>query len=143
VNPCRLGDVGTDAARVHTGGTDWYAAEFQFLAQGFGVATYGKFGGVIGALARNRHEAEQAGQIDDVAITGSLQMGEECLGAVHHTPEVDAHDPFEIVVTGPFDRGAMGNAGIVENQVAFTVVAYDLICPDINLLTLGHIDTGS
>ena len=47
----------------------------------------------------------------------SFRVGQEGLRPVHHSPEVDVHQPFEVLVGHRLDRGAERHAGVVEDQV--------------------------
>src|SRR5690606_40386034 len=59
-----------------------------------------------------------------MAVPGRNQVWQECPGAVRHTPEVDIHDPFEVVI-GHLPHGRRQcDTGIVDHQIDLTK-----ICP--------------
>ncbi len=56
------------------------------------------------------------------------------------TPEVDVHEPLEVVVAHGVDGGAEGDTGIVEDQVDLAVVFDDLIGPGAHRDPIRNVD---
>ena len=81
----------------------------------FRSTTHTKFCCVIRGLGRDADQAEHARDVDDMALPGSTQVGKKRLGAVHHAPEVDVHEPFEVVVACTFNGGAQVDASIIDD----------------------------
>ena len=101
-DPCMVDDVGADAAGMHAHHVHRRAGHF--VAQGFGKPADRKLGRVVGALRGHRDQTKDAGNVDDRRFGPGLQVRQEGLGAVHHAPEINPHDPFEVLVTHPLDR---------------------------------------
>ncbi len=116
------GDVRLDAAGVDGGAGHAGPPDLELHAQGVGEAADGELGGVVGRLRGDADQPEHAGQVDDVAFTRGLQVREERLGAVDDAPEVDVHQPLEVLVGHGLDGGRHGHAGVVEDQVDLAVV---------------------
>ena len=77
-----------------------------------------------------------------MAVAGGFQVRQEGLGAVHHAPEVDVHDPLVLGVVAAFDGAGVSDAGVVEDQVDLAELAYHLIGPGMHSSTVGDIDHG-
>ena len=69
-----------------------------------------------------------------------LQVGQERLRAVDDTPEVDVHQPFEVLVGHRLDGGAERHAGVVDDQVDLAVVGDDLVGPGVDRVPVGHVE---
>ena len=113
--------------------------QVEFLAQGFGETAHGELGGVVAAHARLGEQAEHAGRIDDMPVTAGLEVRQERLGAMHHAPEVDADDPFQVSVIHPFDGARQRHPGIVEHQVDLAVLGHATRRPRLHGLAVGHV----
>jgi hypothetical protein len=111
------GDAGLDATRVDDGHADLVAGDEQLLAQRLAEAADGVLAGVVEALTRHRDEAEERGDVDDVAVAGRDQVRQELLGAVHDTPEVDADDPVHVLVVEVDDVTGERDARVVDDHV--------------------------
>ena len=125
---------------MHATGGDAGVLHVQFLAQRLGEATHCVLGGVVGAHAGLGEQPEDAGDIDHVAVAGGLQVRKERLGAVHHAPEVDVHDPLVFRVVAAFHGTGVGDARVVEDQVHPAMFAGCLVGPGLHLLAVGHVD---
>ena len=69
-------------------------------------------------------------------------MGEERLGAVDDAPEVDVHQPLE-VVDGLCGSGRTEcHAGVVGDQVDLAVVGGDRVGPGEDRVTIGDVESG-
>ena len=75
-----------------------------------------------------------------MSLPRRLEMGEERLRAVNHTPEVDVHQPLEVVVGHRGHVGAEGHAGVVDDDVHPTVVGDDLVGPGVHVVASGHVE---
>src|SRR5690606_7954722 len=135
-----VGDVGTNAARMHTAGGHAAIGDVQFLAQRFAEAAHRVFGGVVGAHARLGEQPEHAGDIDDVPGATGLQVGQKGLGAVHHAPEIDVHDPVVVIQRVAFHGAGVGHTGVVEDQVDAAVLDHHLVGPLAHGLEIGHVN---
>ncbi len=121
------GDVGLDAAGVHAGDLDRPVAEHHLLTQRLGEPAHGELRGVVGALRRHREQSEDARDVDDVTVAGLDEMRQERLGAVDDAPEVDVHDPVEVLERHLLDGAGEGDAGVVEDEIDRAEVGDDLI----------------
>lgn len=124
---------------VYTGGRDAAALQVEFLAQGFGEAAYRELRSVVAAHAGLGEQAEHAGRIDDMPVAAGLEVRQECLGAMHHSPEVDADDPFQVGVIHAFDGARQRHPGIIEDQVDLAVLGHAACCPIVHGLAVGHV----
>ena len=70
-------------------------------------------------------QAEEAGDVHDVAVTGLDQVRQELLGALHDAPEVDVHDPLEVVVGHLLEVAVQRDAGVVDDHVDPAELAAD------------------
>src|SRR5918997_1221426 len=75
-----------------------------------------------------------------VLMPPGCTVGHERLGAVHDAPEVDVHQPLEVVVGHRVDRGQERDAGVVEHQVDPAVVVDDPVGPRVHRGPVGHVD---
>ena len=73
-------------------------------------------------------------------LTGRLEVGQERLGPVHHAPEVDVHEPFEVRVGHGLDRRAQRDAGVVDDEVDRAVVGHHLLGPGVDGVPIGHVE---
>ena len=55
--------------------------------------------------------------VDDVAAAGGDEVGEERAHTVDDAPEVDAHQPVQIVVVHILDPGAQADASVVDHDI--------------------------
>ena len=133
-------DVGLDPARVDGRHRDLGALDLELHAQRVGEAADGELGRVVGRLRGDADQAEHAGEVDDVTLAGRLEVGQERLGPVHHAPEVDVHQPFEVLVGHGLDRRAQRHAGVVDDQVDRAVVGDDAVGPGVDGVPIGHIE---
>ena len=114
--------------------------DLELHAQGVGEAAHGELGRVVGGLRRHADEPEHAGEVDDVALTRRLEVGQEGLGAVDHAPEVDVHQPLEVLVGHGLDGRPEGDAGVVHDQVHLAVIGHHLVGPGVDGGPVGHVD---
>src|SRR5581483_2989766 len=89
------GDVGRDAAGVDDGDLDGVAGERHVGAHRLGEAAHGELRGAVRGHAGLCEIAIEATDIDQVAVTGRDQVGQEGLGAVDDAPQVDAQQALE------------------------------------------------
>ncbi len=75
-----------------------------------------------------------------MALTGCLQVGEERLGPVDDAPEVDVHQPLEVLVGHGLDGGAQSDAGVVDDQVHLAVVVHDFVGPGVHGDAVGDVE---
>ena len=132
IHACVARDVRLDASGVDRRHRDGGALDLQLHAQRVAEAPDRKLGGVIGRLGGHADEAEDTGDVHDMPLAGLLQSRQECLGPVHHAPEVDVHQPFEILVGHRLDGCAERNARVVEDEVDPTVFGDDVVGPRIH-----------
>ncbi len=133
-------DVGLDAAGVDRRHRHRCTLDLELHAQRVGEAADGELGCVVGRLGGDADEPEHARDVDDVALTRRLEVGEERLGAVDDAPEVDAHQPLEVLVGHGFDGGAERHAGVVDDQVDPAVIGDDLVGPGVHRWPVGHVE---
>ncbi len=67
-------------------------------------------------------------------------MRQKGLGAVHHTPEIDVHDPFHVLELGILDVAVMRDAGIVVHLVHHAEVRNDVVGVSQHLVTLSDVE---
>src|SRR5215475_13685917 len=77
-------------------------------------------------MAHRTDDAEDRGDVDDVAFGLPAQDRQKVFDAVNHAPEVDAHQPFDV-----FDRKLLRHAeqpdpGVVDEQLRASVRFDDL-----------------
>ena len=109
------------------------------LGKGLRVSFDCKLGCAIGAVVGIRHDAIDAGYIDDMPFRALLQMGQEGHGAVHNTPEVDAHEPFKVFHGNSLQKITHGYAGIVDDEIHAAVASGRLIGILEDLFSPGHV----
>src|SRR5205807_4481995 len=109
--------------------------------QRLGEATYGEFGGVVGSLSGNRENPEEAGNVDDVPVSGGDQMRQECFGAVHYAPEVDVHHPLDVLELADFNITGEGDPGVVINLVDLAEVLVDRVGIGQECLAFADVET--
>ncbi len=78
--------------------------------------------------------------VDDMTFTGLLQVGQESLGAVDHAPEVDVHQPLEVVVVHVFYGSAQCHTGVVEDHVGVAEMVDHIVGEIIERLAVGHVE---
>jgi len=66
-------------------------------------------------------------------------VGQEGLGAVHHAPEIDAHQPFEVVITEVGDRLRYRDAGVVDDDLGTAVVGQHFIGKGVDGGPIGNV----
>ena len=88
-------DIGVDAAGMNTGDIDIGVG--QIMSQCVGKAQHGKFGGIIGGLSWCRKQAENGRYIGDMAAVSRHHMRQKGLCAMHNPPEINIHNPVEII----------------------------------------------
>ena len=113
---CMVGNVGANTARVHTQHGDGRVA--QFLAQRITETAYRRLGRVVHALRRHRHHRENAGDVDQGGLGPRTHLWQKCAATMHHTPEVDVHDPLGVRRLQFFHRRHQGDAGVVHQDVS-------------------------
>ena len=91
-----------------------------FLAQRFGETAHREFGRVVRALAGHGDQTEQAGDIHDVPVAGRDQQRQEGFGAVDDAPEVDVHDPLDVLELGLDHVTVVGDPRVVVDLVDLT-----------------------
>ena len=134
------GDVGVDATGVHAADAHLVPGDEHLLAQRLGEPAHAELRGVVGALGGHADQAEDAGQVDDVAVAGSDEVRQERLGAVHDAPEVDAHDPVEIVPGHVLDGGHQGDACVVDHEVDLPELGDDRVGVGEEGCPVGHVE---
>ena len=112
-----------------------------FLPQRFGETPDGEFRRVVGRLARHREDAEHTGNIDDVAVAGGDQVGQESLRAVDHAPVVDIHDSLDVLERRDLHVAAVRDAGVVVDLVHLAELIFDLIGIQGQCLAFGDVET--
>ena len=115
------------------------ARAFQLMAQGFGEAAHGEFGGVVGALGGHGDQAEQTGDVDDAPFVLLEQGGQEGLGAIHHAPEVDGHDPLEVLIGHLVNGLRHCHTGVVDDDVGGAELLLDRFGVGVEILTARHV----
>ena len=101
-HPRMTHDICIDAARVDNGHADIMLNHF--MAQGFGKAEDTIFSCIISALRWHTDKAENRRYIGYMAATAFQEMRQESLRAINHTPEINIHNPIEII-HGHFSNG--------------------------------------
>ena len=134
------GDVGADTAWMDRRRRDAALLDVELGAQGVGEAAHGELGGVVGRLARDAEQAEHARDVDDVTVPRRLEMGEEGERPVHDSPEVDVHQPSEVVVGHRVDVRRQRDAGVVEDQVHPPVLRDHVGGPCLDSVAIGDVD---
>ena len=66
-------------------------------------------------------------------------MRQKRFGAVHHTPEVDVHYPFDVLEIGILDVAVVGDAGIVVHLVHRAEVRDDVVGVGQHFLPFGDV----
>ena len=94
----------------------------------------------VARLKRRRDDAEHARQVDDVALARSLEVRQEELAAVDHTPEVHAENPLEVLDVVLFKRRVDRDAGVVDEDVSCAVRLDDVGCKLLHLRPVGDVD---
>ena len=110
-------DVGLDAAGVHRRHLDRMLGDFHLLPQCLGEPAHRELRRVVGGVPGHRKQPEHAGDVDDVAITGFDEVGEEHLGAVDDAPEVDVHHLFDVLELADLDVTGERDARVVVDLV--------------------------
>ena len=134
------GDVRLDAAGVDGRHRHRGALDLQLHAQRVGEAAHGELGRVVGRLRRDADEAEDAGEVHDVALARCLEVRQERLGPVDHAPEVDAHEPLEVLVGHRLDRGPSATPALLKIEVDLAVVGDHLLGPAVHRVAVGHVE---
>jgi hypothetical protein len=111
------GDRGLDPAGVDAGDGDRVAGDRELHPQRLGEAADPELRRVVRGLPRHPQQPEQARDVHDVPVAGLDEVGQELLGALHHAPEVDVHDPLEVVVADLGEVTVQGDAGVVDHRV--------------------------
>jgi hypothetical protein len=81
----------------------------------------------VGILVGHCDQPEQAGYVDDVAVPGRDHVGQKGFGAVDDAPEVDIHDPLDVLELRLLEVAVVGNAGIVVDLVDFAEVGHNRV----------------
>ncbi|GAB7535552.1 hypothetical protein BGC_17670 [Burkholderia sp. 3C] len=74
-----------------------------------------------------------------MAVARFDQVRQERLGAVHHAPEIHAHQPFEIVDRHRGRQRRERHAGIVEDQMDRAVARLDVARPGHHGVAVAHV----
>ncbi|SHU78998.1 Uncharacterised protein [Mycobacteroides abscessus subsp. abscessus] len=75
-----------------------------------------------------------------MAVARFDQVWQECLGAVCHTPEVDIHQPVEVIPFHVLDIGRKCHPGIVEHQIDLPELILDVGGMGIDGGAIGHVE---
>lgn len=75
-----------------------------------------------------------------MAVAGLDQVGQEHLGSVDHTPEVDVHDSFDVFELADLDIAGERDTGVVVDLVDLAEVRLDLIGVGAERLALGDVE---
>lgn len=132
-----------DDAGLHAAGADHrdpHAGAHELLRQRLAEAANREFARVVGRLARHADEAKDARHVDDVRLVAAAELRQERLGAAHHTPKVDVHEPREVVALHLPDRVGERHPGVVHDHVRVAELLFDLRREREDLLVAADVD---
>ena len=75
-----------------------------------------------------------------MAFTRRLEVRQERLRAVHDAPEVDVHQPREVLVAHRLDGRRERNPGVVEDEVDLAVFGGDGVGPREHRVAIGDVE---
>src|SRR5713101_722881 len=123
--PRMAGDRRANASWMDAG--DGYRAAFEFVSQRLRESPYRKFARGVRNLPGGSDEPEYARQIHDVRASLPFQHRQEILHPVDRAPEIDIHQPAEIVERNFFKIAVERHARIVDQQRNAPVPASDVL----------------
>ena len=136
----RPGDIGRHAPRVHATDVDAGLSQFLLLAQRLRVASHREFGRIVGGLGRYADDAEHAGNVDQVTALRPVKKRQKHLAAVDHAPEVDAHQPLDVLYGVFLGGAAQSHAGVVDDDIHVAAAQGDRLGPAFHGGAIRYID---
>lgn len=75
-----------------------------------------------------------------MSVAGSGQMREEGPGAMHHTPEVDVHQPVEVFICNLKHLRIDSHAGVIDQEIDRAKVTHHIIGIGVDGISLATIE---
>ena len=123
-NAGSTGDVSVDATGVNR--CDANARVHQFHTEGFGEATYPKFGRAIRRLLLNSCQTKYARNIHNMAIVLLNQVRQKRFCHANNPEQIDTQQPIEIIERSFRKRPTcQGNPRIIDQQQRATVESWN------------------
>src|SRR5713101_7569552 len=135
--PRMAGDRRANASRMDAG--DGYRAAFELVSQRLRESPHRKFARGVRYLPGGSDEPEYARQIHDVRAALPSQHRQEILHPVDRAPEIDIHQPAEIVERNFFKIAVERHARIVDQQRNAPVPDSDVLSERTHALFLGDV----
>ena len=125
---------------MHGGHRDRMVGQDHLLPQCLAESANRELRRVVGGLAGHREQSENAGDVDDVAVTGGDQVRQEGLGAVDHAPVIDVHDALDVLERRDLHVATEGDAGVVVDLVHLAELVLHLVGIQGKRLAFGDVE---
>ena len=119
---------------------DLDAAARELVAERLAEAAHREFARAIGRLAGRRDDAEDAREVDDMRLRPFLEMRQEQHRAMHDAPEIDAHEPLDVIERELSHGADERHAGIVDDEIDAAVCGENGVAKRRHLLARGDVD---